>query len=300
MTDIRRVDLQIQTVFSDGRNTPEEIARMANHAGLSCYAITDHDTILGIDSAVEAATNEGVVCVPGVELSVNFHGKMNHLLGLGIDHKNEELLYVLERQMEARKKGCLLALPVINDRLIRADRSPVSTDELRKEPETTFSLPGLMRFLVSQGIVATTEEANPFVSGILAYDFPLHITEAVEAIHRSGGIASLSHPLAPRISLKSISSERTRMVTLLEELRSDGVDAVEISSTAHSDEENRFLREVASKEDFILTFGTDWHGTLPETGVSIKNYLPYYDGVFSGITVSDEEMRILSKSLNIQ
>lgn len=299
MTDARLVDLQIQTVFSDGRNTPEEIARMAKHAGISCYAITDHDTILGIDSGLEAAKKEEVVCIPGVELSVNFHGKMNHLLGLGIDHKNEELLYVLDRQMEARKKGCLLAIPVINDRLLRANKKLIIRDELSCEPATTFSLPGLMHFLVERDIVSNTEEANPFVSGVLAYDFPLHITEAVEAIHRSGGIASLSHPLAPRISLKSITSEKARMVTLLEELRSDGVDALEISSTAHSEDENLLLREIAIKEDFILTFGSDWHGTLSETGASIKNYLPYYDGVFSGITVSDEEMRILSKSLNL-
>jgi predicted metal-dependent phosphoesterase TrpH len=273
---------------------------MAKHAGLSCYAITDHDTVLGIDSAIAAAKDADIICIPGVELSVNFHGKMNHLLGLGINHNSDELLYVLDRQMEARKKGCLLAVPVINDRLSHANKKLISRDLLSREPETTFSLPGLMRFLVEQGIVANTEEANPFVSGVLTYDFPLHITEAVEAIHRSGGIASLSHPLAPRISLKSIASGRREMATLLEELRSDGVDALEISSTAHSDDENLFLRETAGKEDFILTFGTDWHGTLSETGASIKNYLPYYDGDFSGIAVSDDEMRILSKSLNLK
>ena len=87
-----RIDLQIQTTFSDGRNTPEEIARMAKEAGIDCYAITDHDTVAGIASALEAGKREGVTVVPGVEFSVNFHGKTNHVLGLGIDHTNEELL----------------------------------------------------------------------------------------------------------------------------------------------------------------------------------------------------------------
>lgn len=292
-----RVDFQIQTTFSDGRNTPEQIAHMVKDVGLLSYAVTDHDTVLGIEPSLIAAKHEGVVCIPGVELSVNVHGKLNHLLGLGIDHQNEELLFVIARQMEARKIACIDALPLINQRLRAEQCREINQSEFENEPDTTYSLPGLMQYLTRNNLVPDSTVAPKFVSGVLAYNFPLNVGEAVEAIHRAGGIASLSHPLAPRISLKSLSSERTRHIELLEELRSDGVDALEISSSGHTEKENQFLRDIAMKEDYMLTFGTDWHGTLGETGVSIRNYLPYYDGVFSGIEISDKENEILAKVL---
>ena len=292
-----QIDFQIQTTYSDGRDTPEQIAVMAKDAGLLAYAVTDHDTILGIAPSLLAAQYLGIHCIPGVELSVNVHGKLNHVLGLGIDHNNEELLFVIAKQIEARKRACIEALPRINQRLRGEGLLEIDQAHLRNEPDTTFSLPGLMQYLARQGIVENNDAAQKIVSGLLVYDFPLYVTEAIEAIHRAGGIASLSHPLAPRISLKSLSSERSRHIELLEELKSDGLDALEISATGHSDEENAFLRDIAEREGYLLTYGTDWHGTLKNTGVSIKNYLPYYDGVFAGIKISDKENQILAKVL---
>lgn len=294
-----RIDLQIQTTFSDGRNTPEKIAHMAKEAGIDCYAITDHDTVAGIASALIAGEKEGVTVIPGVEFSVNFHDKTNHILGLGIDHRNDELLYVVEKQMEARKKAAILAVFTINQKLSAEGSTLIDVENFSTQADTAFSLPGLARYLFEHGHTHDLATATSHVSGTILYDFPLSVGEAVEAIHRSGGVAIISHPLSPRISLKSITSEQSRFVTLLEELRSDGVDGLEISSTGHSEAENSFLREVAIKEDFLLTFGSDWHGTLEETGETIKNYLPYYDGKFTGIEINEVDMGKIRSALKI-
>ena len=95
--DTRIIDLHVHSNASDGTCTPTQLVAEAKKAGLSAFALTDHDTTDGITEAAAAAEEAGMELIPGVELSTEYEGKEIHVLGLYIDITNESL----QKHMEA-------------------------------------------------------------------------------------------------------------------------------------------------------------------------------------------------------
>jgi predicted metal-dependent phosphoesterase TrpH len=76
-----KLDMHIHSAFSaDGTASPEEILRRCKDIGLDGLSITDHNAIEGSLSAVEAASELGLVVVRGVEVS----SSEGHVLAYGI------------------------------------------------------------------------------------------------------------------------------------------------------------------------------------------------------------------------
>lgn len=79
------IDMHVHTRYSDGEHTPAEVISFAADAGLSTMAITDHDTLDGLEEAVKTAKNKGIRLIHGIEFSVD--GNTSHILGYNIDYK---------------------------------------------------------------------------------------------------------------------------------------------------------------------------------------------------------------------
>ena len=88
------IDLHVHSTESDGTNTPQELVSLAKEAGLTAFALTDHDTISGISKAREAAEKIQMELVPGIELSTDYEGTEVHMLGYYIDETNPEFLEI--------------------------------------------------------------------------------------------------------------------------------------------------------------------------------------------------------------
>ncbi len=98
-------DLHTHTRASDGMNAPAENVRLAKEKGLAAIAITDHDTVAGIEEALVAGQQYGITVVPGVEISTVAAGRDIHVLGYYIDTGDERLqsrLQSLRATREAR------------------------------------------------------------------------------------------------------------------------------------------------------------------------------------------------------
>src|SRR3989344_2454059 len=93
-------DLQIQTPASDGRHSSREIVKMAYDLGVKTIAITDHDTIAGVEEALLVGGEYGIRVIPGVEMSVEENN--SHILGFGVDFRNEKFLAVLDTLRQGR------------------------------------------------------------------------------------------------------------------------------------------------------------------------------------------------------
>lgn len=76
-------DLHTHSTASDGQYTPAELVRRAKEAGITCLAITDHDTIGGVEQAIQAGREQGLLVLRGVELAAKENRHM-HILGLGL------------------------------------------------------------------------------------------------------------------------------------------------------------------------------------------------------------------------
>lgn len=91
----KKCDLHMHTTHSDGSLHACELVQKAASAGLNLISLTDHDSINGIEEAIECGKDLGVEVIPGVEISTDINDKEIHLLGYFIDIKSDELLKYL-------------------------------------------------------------------------------------------------------------------------------------------------------------------------------------------------------------
>lgn len=86
-----KIDLHNHSTFSDGCLSPHELIDWSIERNLKAVAITDHNSIDGIEMAIRYAENKNIDFVPGVEFSVkeSYCDKEIHIIGLFIDHKNK-------------------------------------------------------------------------------------------------------------------------------------------------------------------------------------------------------------------
>ena len=101
---LRRVDLHLHTVASDGTWTPEEAVEAAQKAGLGIMAITDHDSVKSVAAAQKAAQAAGIAFHTGTEICSTYQNHCFHILGYDIDIYNQELLDQAQEQFEALMK----------------------------------------------------------------------------------------------------------------------------------------------------------------------------------------------------
>ncbi|MFA5449667.1 MAG: CehA/McbA family metallohydrolase [Clostridia bacterium] len=74
-------ELHTHTLHSDGTFTPESLARAAKAEGLSVIALTDHNTIAGIQPLSKEGQKVGITVIHGIEWTT-FYG---HITVLGGD-----------------------------------------------------------------------------------------------------------------------------------------------------------------------------------------------------------------------
>src|SRR5699024_2692796 len=97
-----KVDLHSHSVYSDGVLAPEQLAERAAARGVKLWSLTDHDELSGLDKAETAANALDMQFVPGVEISSNWAGQTIHIVGLGVDRHNTQLVDGLRRIREQR------------------------------------------------------------------------------------------------------------------------------------------------------------------------------------------------------
>jgi hypothetical protein len=105
---LKLADLHIHTQASDGWLAPSVAVEQAKRAGLTAISIADHDSVAGIEAAIEAGKKYGIEVIPGVELSSGFEGRELHILGYFIDWRDkwlqDKLLTIQEARVDRAKR----------------------------------------------------------------------------------------------------------------------------------------------------------------------------------------------------
>lgn len=250
MTLELRADLHSHTRASDGTCTPAENVRIASEQGLHTIAITDHDTVAGIQEALEAATEFKVQVIPGVEISSVGIGQDIHVLGYFIPYKDEAFLEELARLRDTRHERNKLMIGKLNELGINITLEKVYQ---RKEgTDKNIGRPHIADELVEMGIVESMEEAfeKYLGKGGQAYINPPRISpqEAIRLIRKSGGVAVLAHP-----GLYDNDD-------YVEELIVCGLDGIEVWHPDNSEEQREQYKRLADEYGLVMTGGSDFHG----------------------------------------
>lgn len=252
-----RADLHTHTTASDGLHTPADVVQLAKEAGLQAVAITDHDTVAGIQEALEAGTALGIEVVPGVELSTVADGADIHILAYYADHRDSLWLERLESLRTVRDTRNQMMIDKLNELGLSITLEEVmdaAREEVSNRPSgATVGRPHIAAVLVRKGYVADIREAfdRYLKSGAAAHVNPprLHPFEALEWIREAGGTSVIAHP-----GLYGNDA-------LVEELIKRGVQGIEVYHSDHSSEDEQRYSRMVEKYSLIATGGSDFHGS---------------------------------------
>ena len=253
------IDLHTHSTCSDGTFTPRRLVHLAKETGLRAVALTDHDTVAGVQEALEAGENIGLEVVAGVEISAEHSPGIMHILGYYLSPTNPELLDVLKRLQEARAAR----YPRIIERLQALDLEITET-EVTSLSEGQVGRSHIARALVNRGHASSLSEAfaRYLKKGGPAYveKSRLPAQEVIALIRRAGGLTVLAHPFSLGID------QPGELISLVRRLRATGLEGIEVFSPHHTEEMTAFYREIASRHGLLCTGGSDFHGDLSNGG----------------------------------
>jgi hypothetical protein len=282
------VDLQTHSTCSDGTETPSELVAHAARLGIQVLAITDHDSVLSVDEALDAGKRHDVFVLPAIEFSTASEQERDFLdiniLGYGIDHNAPALVEMLQKVMDSR-----LQQKIRQIERLQAYGLDVPVDEVLGLAGGVPGRPHIAQVIMARnpGRFRSVNEifeqflvANAPNSTYVQREFSLRVEEAIELTHQAGGIAVLAHPgIYNRV--RDIDNAVKRMTKA-------GLDGIEIwypyhlvsrSSfpTAKPDEIIAHFDELADELHLLKTGGSDYHGKrkpnlLGETGMQLADW----------------------------
>ena len=245
------IDFHTHTTASDGALAPIELLRRAQEAGISHFAITDHDTIRGWQ-AVADAVPDGVSLVSGVELSCVWSKVTIHVVGLGFDPDAEPIVSMLARLNKARQARA----QKIAERLASRNITDALAGALAVAGDSQIGRPHFARWMVSAGYVRDMNSAfdkylgQGKIGDVQAF-WPT-LEEAVHAITRSGGRAILAHPLKYKLT-------GMKLRALCQGFVDVGGTAIEVVNGKQGVVETTRLHQIAKDFSFTVSMGSDFH-----------------------------------------
>ena len=264
--NILNADLHCHSVVSDGTLTPEVLAKRAKANGVELWALTDHDEIGGQHQAIAAARVVGLPYLTGTEISVTFAGETVHIVGLGFDPDDADLVQGLHNTRGGRHQRAM----EMSDSLAKAGIHGAFEGALRfvGNPEL-ISRTHFARFLVESGVCRETPEVfRKFLTegkpGYVPHRWA-SLRDAVGWITGAQGVAVIAHPGRYNFT----ANEEYALFT---EFKAHGGRAVEVVTGSHTRQEFVKYAETAKEFGLAASRGSDFHsptesrtdlGTLP-------------------------------------
>ena len=249
------IDLHTHSTCSDGSLTPEELAAAAAATKLEAVALTDHDTTDGLPRFLVAARRVGLCGITGIEISAEHHPGAMHMLGYFLDPSHTGLQEDLARLRKGRSernrqilhKLCALGLELTWDEVHALAGGEV------------VGRPHFAQALIKRGHVKDKGEAFArfLARGRPAYAERLRLSPAdsIQMIRNAGGVPVLAHPCSLKLGQKQLR-------TLLMELRSAGLEGIEVYHSEHNTSQTRLYHRLATDMGLAMTGGSDFHGAL--------------------------------------
>lgn len=266
-------DLHCHSSLSDGTSSPTELVDLAIEAGLSGLSITDHDVIDGFVYAEEYAKEQKIKLLPGVEISCHYQNRESvHILGYAFNPKDLNFIEFCTLHQARRVKRAKEML-----QRLTALGYPVTVEEvfLKDAPTKTIGRPHIAQALIARGYCSSIQEAFQKFLGSKAPCYVAgerwSVQEAIDMIHKAGGLAVLAHP------------HLLRKESLIRQLLAFPFDGIEVYYARFSESECRRWLDIANSKKWYVTGGSDFHGgvkpesRLGQSAISEEYFTPIYE-----------------------
>lgn len=244
------IDLHTHTTVSDGIFTPKELIEYADNMNIELIAITDHDTVDGVEEAIKFSKEYNIKVIPGIELSIDFKPEM-HIIGYFIKYKSKELIEVLNNIKSSRFSEVAKLFRKLNR--IGINFSP---DEVKNRFGRVDGY-NVVKMMIEKEYIENREEA---INKYMNYGKPLYVEkkrlspkEGIELIKSIGGLAILAHP-------NNLGMDIIQLENLIRQLIIYGLDGIECYNSRYNMKAQLPLKDIALKYNLLTTGGTDFHG----------------------------------------
>lgn len=258
---MQAIDLHVHSTKSDGSFTPTELVEYAFTKNLKAIALTDHDTIDGLDEALNASKGTTLEVIPGIELSTEYcygghssgDGIDVHVVGLFIDYKApafvEKLNYFQDSRVRRNMKMC--------NNLQQAGID-ITFEKLQTEnPDSVITRAHYAAYLMKHGYVKNYEQA---FARYVGDHTPYFVTrekitpkQAIDLILSAGGVPILAHPILYHMNDANLDE-------LVMTCKNAGLVGIEAVYSTYAPSEERQIRRLADKYDLLISGGSDFHG----------------------------------------
>jgi predicted metal-dependent phosphoesterase TrpH len=254
----KRIDLHSHTNCSDGGLSPQSLIDRAANFQIDVLAITDHDTVAGLDIAQKHIDEKEIPLklINGIEISTAWQGFEIHIVGLNIDKNNPELKALIALQQQAREERAIS----MGEKLEKCGFPTIYTDAKAMAGEGSITRAHFAKVLHQQGHVNTMQQAfDKYIGkkgskGQRAYVKPnwCSIEEAIVAIHHAGGSAVMAHPIRYDLSAKWL----RRLIVHFSEVAGDGLEVV---LPQMNPEQRQKMLGYCQEYDLHASMGSDFH-----------------------------------------
>ncbi|MBR2964370.1 MAG: PHP domain-containing protein [Lentisphaeria bacterium] len=264
------IDLHMHSTCSDGTLTPEELVAAALDIGLEAAALTDHDTVSGVERFLSSASGTPLHAVPGVELASMLFCKDIHIVGLFIDPGCTSLLSALEQMRLWREER--------NAEMVEKIRSKgyeITMDEVLAEAGgESVGRPHMASVLLKKGCFQDMQGVFNRLLGrggscyVARKYYPVDV--CIRLIHEAGGLAVWAHPL------HAAHGARTVLRKIGSRLVSYGLDGLECYYSMFAEQQQADALEFARARSLLVSGGSDFHGASHprvKMGTGIDNNL---------------------------
>ncbi len=276
-TAVTGIDLHIHTTASDGTDTPTKLLEKVRQAGLTCFSVTDHDTIQACPLVREQLTADDPLFLNGIEFSCRDEQGEYHILGYGFDLQNEMLQQTIAMGHECRLRKLTARLAFLKERFhITFSNSDTAWLSSLNNP----GKPHLGNLLVQYGYAPDRSTAiHRYLNPLHLPDEYLHPRQAIEAILAAGGIPVLAHPSYGRGDQMIVGEDMDKRLRYLMDCGLQGVEALYGQFTPALTEE---MLTLAERYRLYVTAGSDYHG-VNKTVVLGDTRLPYVHTIPEGL-----------------
>ncbi|MBL4622247.1 MAG: PHP domain-containing protein [Immundisolibacteraceae bacterium] len=245
-------DLHCHSTCSDGRLSPTDLVNRAAQKGVTHLALTDHDTVMGVDEARIAAQASNLNLITGVEISVTWENKPLHMIGLNFDTSHSSISQLMNSQDLLRQERSQRIAHKLEKKGVK---EPLAA-ALANANGGMISRPHFAQCLIDQGYAKDFESA---FRGYLGAGKPAYVATqwvsmetAIENLTAAGGVAVIAHPRRYRLS-------HSWMRRLLEEFKAMGGVGVEVITGGGNQGDRDSMSLLAERYQLLGSVGSDFH-----------------------------------------
>lgn len=247
-----KIDLHTHSTSSDGALSPTDLVQNAARLGIETLALTDHDTVSGLNEAQAAAQRNNVTLINGIELSTQWDNKTIHIVGLNINPDSNTITNATHHLKELREERAIK----IGEKLAKAGIHDAYTNAKQIAGKGTVTRQHFSQFLIKNGNAKSqTDVFKRFLvknkPGYVSVNWP-DLNDTVHYINAAGGVAVIAHPLRYKMTA-------TKLRKLITDFKEHGGKGIEVVTGHNLKPEIELAANYAKQYDIAASIGSDFH-----------------------------------------